>query len=161
MQFAFSKATGRNINYQEGPSQYYMADGINSLTDGIRGTYALNKYWHGFSGRDMIATVDLGAVIPVQKMSLGCLQSYGDWVFMPQWVKFEISEDGINFKEAGLVQNPVDVNQRNKTIHDFTVSIKESARYIRVTAKVITACPKGHSGEGKPGWIFCDEIVVE
>jgi len=30
-----------------------------------------------------------------------------------------------------------------------------------VTAKNIGVCPKSHPGEGKPAWIFADEIMVQ
>jgi hexosaminidase len=47
-------------------------------------------------------------------------------------------------------------------IRAFAVDIRpETVRYLRVTAARIPGCPKGHPGEGKPAWIFADEIVVE
>ncbi|MEO5501804.1 MAG: family 20 glycosylhydrolase, partial [Ginsengibacter sp.] len=58
--FTMHKAVGKDVHYVSKPSSYYMADGINSLTDGVRGTTAVNKYWHGFSGKDLVATIDLG-----------------------------------------------------------------------------------------------------
>jgi hexosaminidase len=138
-----------------------MADGPNSLTDGVRGTTAVGKYWHGFAGKDLIATVDLGEEKNIHSISLGCLQAYRDWIMMPQWVKFEISDDGQNFTEVKTVQNDVSVNEQTPTIKDFTADFSQrKAKFVRVTANVLDALPKGHSGEGKPAWIFADEIVV-
>lgn len=57
--FAMHKGIGKNVIYANPVSRYYMADGSNSLTDGVRGTGTVGKFWHGFSGKDLIATIDL------------------------------------------------------------------------------------------------------
>ena len=159
--FVMHKAVGKNVSYVNPVSRSYRADGPNSLTDGVRGTSALGKYWHGFAGKDLIATIDLGEEKSIHTITLGCLQNSGDWIMMPQWVKFEVSNDGQNFTEIKTVQNDVSVNQQATTIKDFVAGFAErKARFIRATAKVLDALPKGHSGEGKPAWIFADEIVV-
>ncbi len=160
--FAMHKAIGKNVNYTNPVSRYYMADGPNSLTDGVRGTNAVGKYWHGFSGKDLIATIDLRAPTGIHSITLGCLQNYPDWIMMPQWVKFETSVDGNNFNEVKTINNIVPENEKAATIKDFVAEFPaQQARFIRVTAKVVDALPKGHSGEGKPAWIFADEIIVE
>lgn len=159
--FVLHKAIGRNVAYANPVSQYYVADGPNSLTDGVRGTTAVGKYWHGFSGKDLIATIDLGEEKGLRSLSLGCLQNYRDWIMLPQWVKFEISTDGKSFTEVKTVANDISVNEQAAVIKDFTASFPEQkARFIRVTAKMLDQLPKGHAGEGKPAWIFADEIVV-
>ncbi len=157
--FAMHKAIGRAVAYANPPAKNYMADGPNSLTDGVRGTDVVGKYWHGFSGKDMTATVDLGELKTIQHISLGCLQNYNDWIFLPQSVAFETSADGFSFTGIQTVINPVDINQKNASF-DFKTSFPaQPARFIRVTAKN-NLCPPGHSGAGKPAWIFVDEIIV-
>lgn len=159
--FVIHKAVGKNVNYTNPVSSYYMADGPNSLTDGIRGTKEVGKYWHGFEGKDLIATIDLGQEENIHTISLGCLQSYRDWIMMPRWVKFEISDDGKNFTEVQTIPNDISENEQASTIKDFTANFSErKTRFIRVTAKALDALPKGHPGEGKPAWIFADEIIV-
>jgi hexosaminidase len=59
------------------------------------------------------------------------------------------------------ITNPVSVNETNATIYNFAASFAaQNIRYIRVSAKNLGTCPKGHSGEGQPAWIFADEIIV-
>ncbi len=158
--FVMHKAIGKNVIYTNPVSKYYMADGPNSLTDGVRGTYAVGKFWHGFSEEDMIATIDLGEEKNVTSISLGCLQHYKDWIFMPSAVKYEISLDGKTFTILQTINNTVSVEDRNSVIKDFTATFAgQNAKFIRVTA-TNTVCPKGHPGEGKPSWIFADEIIV-
>lgn len=160
--FVMHKAIGRTVNYRYPVSRHYMADGPNSLTDGVRGTTAVGKFWHGFSGTDLVATIDLGNVTDIHTISLECLQHYKDWIMMPQWVKFELSMDGVHFNGAETVKNTVPVDEKEAVIKVFTAPFSDArARYIRVTAKTIDGLPPGHPGAGKPAWIFADEIVVE
>lgn len=158
--FVLHTAIGKHVTYTNPVSRYYPADGPNALTDGVRGTNMISKYWHGISEKDLIATIDLGEVKNIKTLVLGCLQNYGDWIFLPQSVTFETSTNGIDFKELQRVNNPIAITEKNARF-DFKATFTTSpARYIRVTAKN-NLCPPGHSGEGKPGWIFADEIVVE
>ena len=159
--FVFHQATAKHVAYTNPVSPHYLANGPNSLTDGIRGTNAVNKYWHGFNGQDLIATIDLGAQTSIGSISLGCLQNYKDWIMMPRWVKFELSDDGITFRDPETISSPVSAEEKTTLIYDFKgVFTQKKARFIRVTAKVLEALPKGHSGEGKPAWLFADEIMV-
>lgn len=158
--FVMHKAIGKNVTYTNPVSKYYLADGPNSLTDGVRGTYAVGKYWHGFSAKDMIATIDLGEETSIKTISLGCLQHYKDWIFLPSAVTFETSTDGMNFTAIQTIDNTISPDEKNSIIKDFTATFPEQkVRYVRVTAKN-TVCPQGHPGEGKPAWIFADEIIV-
>jgi hexosaminidase len=160
--FVMHKAVGANVQYAFAPSRSYMADGMNSLTNGVRGKSAVNKFWHGFNKNNLVATVDLGTEKNISRISLGCLQHYRDWIFLPTAVKFEVSLDGKTFTEVAMVQNDVPVNTLALTIKDFTAKFAATnARYVRVTAFTLEACPKGHPGEGKPAWTFADELEVE
>lgn len=160
--FVIHKAFARDVAYTNPASKSYPADGPNTLTDGVRGTTTHGKSWHAFNGKDMIATIDLGEEKSVHQISIGSLQNYRSWLFMPTSVKFEVSGDGTNYTEVGVVNNTVPVDERGPVIKDFTTSFKErKAKFIRVTARNLGVCPKGHPGEGKPTWLFADEIVVK
>lgn len=160
--FDFHAGLGAQVQYRQPPSRAYMASGQNALVDGVRGLHAVGRYWHGFEGRDLVATVDLGTVKPIKTVSLGCLQRYSDWVFMPLSVTFELSDDGETFQPIATLPDPIGPEHRSSAIHDFKATVESTrARYIRVTARAREGCPKGHPGEGKPSWIFADELVVE
>jgi hexosaminidase len=160
--FSMHKAIGKNVTYMYPVSKYYMADGPNSLTDGVRGTDNVSRYWHGFDGNDLIATIDMGAETDVQKITIGCLQHYKDWIFLPQSVTYSVSNDGENFTDLGTVENTISPDEKGFIIKDFTLNFSmQKARYIRVTAKNLGVGPKGHPGEGKPVWLFADEIIVQ
>ena len=160
--FEMHKAVGHDVVYANPISKYYMADGNNSLTDGVRGNTDHHKYWHGICGKDLIATVDLGKPRTLHHLALGCLQVYKDWIFFPKKVRFEVSEDGVNYTPAGEAINSIPLTEPARLIRDFGVNIgKKKVRYIRVSASVADACPEGHPGAGQPAWLFADELVVE
>ena len=158
--FSMHKAVGKNVLYKFPVSRYYGADGPNSLTDGVRGGNPVGKYWHGFSGTDVVATVDLGEFKEVKVMSLGALQNFSDWIFLPSTVMFQVSDDGVNFKDVAKVDNPISVVQKS-VIFDFKADFKPlKAKFVRFVATNLGAAPKNHPGAGKPVWIFLDEFIV-
>ncbi|MNF90938.1 hypothetical protein D3C84_735240 [compost metagenome] len=83
-------------------------------------------------------------------------------MFLPQWVKFEVSDDGINFKEVKTITNSVPVTERETQIKDFVAKfVEQKVKTVRVTAKNLGTCPAGHPGENQSAWLFADEIMVE
>jgi hexosaminidase len=158
--FNIHTAVAKNVVYMNPVSSYYLADGPNTLTDGIRGTAVIGKHWHGFYQKDLIATIDLGDEKWISKISLGCLQNYNDWILLPQKVIFELSINGVDFEEIDTVVNANNIYEKGIQFDFKTIFSKRTARFIRVKA-INQLCPKGHSGEGKPAWIFADEIIVE
>lgn len=160
--FNIHLATGRDVHYENPVSRYYMADGPNSLTDGVRGTLKVTQYWHGFNANDMIATIDLGEMKTIGSLTLGALQKNVDWIFLPPQVEFEISIDGNNWEKWGVAHNPLMSGDNIDQTVDYTVkNPSRDARFVRVTARNFGVCPPGHPGEGHPAWLFVDEIVVE
>ncbi|MHC2992521.1 beta-N-acetylhexosaminidase [Pontibacter sp. HJ8] len=159
--FSVHKAVGQEVAYANPVNRHYLADGPNSLSDGVRGKHAVGKYWHGFNGKDLVATIDLGEAKSIRSITLGCLQHYRDWIFMPTAVKFEVSTDGVNFKEVQTVKNPVSLSEQQATIHDFKAAFpSQKVKYVRVTARHLSSLPEGHNGVGQPAWLFADEIMV-
>jgi len=160
--FSFNKTTGKTVSYTHPNSRYYPALGPNTLTDGIRGLLDPGKGWHAFNNSDMIATVDLGTALNATSITLGCLQNYSQWIFFPQSVKFEVSTDGITFKELNTLTNTIPVTDRNAQVKDFSIKFPQQLiKVVRITAKKLDVCPPGHPGENQPAWLFCDEIIVE
>jgi hexosaminidase len=160
--FTFNKATGKTINYTNANSIHYRANGANTLIDGFRGTKDIGKQWHAFNENDLIATIDLGTNTTISSITLGCIQNWSQWIFLPQYVKFEISQDGITFKEVKTVANTISASAKDVQMKDFSVQFAEQkAKFVRVTAKNLGQCPIDHPGAGQSAWLFVDEIMVE
>jgi hexosaminidase len=161
--FVYHKAISRPVVYKFPPYSSYMANGINSLTDGIRAKNAVNKFWHGFYQSNLEAVVDLGTEKTIGQISLGCLQAYKDWIFFPTRVEYEVSDDGKVFSKLGVVENDISPLVTTSTIKDFTLKMNNlvKTRFIKIIAYPLADCPVGHPGVGKSTWIFADEIMVE
>jgi hexosaminidase len=156
-------ATGKTVVQETPFAAEYTGGGAFGLVNGIRGTINLSDgSWQGFKGTDMTATIDLGSVQTVGKITVGALQSIGSWVFLPTRVEFLTAAGEGNFLPAGEVKNTVDQRDGNRQVRNFTLEIPPAqARYIRVIARSVGTCPPWHAGKGEPAWLFIDEIIVE
>jgi hexosaminidase len=93
---------------------------------------------------------------------LGCLQDISAWIFMPLRLEVEGSTDGRTFASLGVFENQTDERARGAIRKDFTVECGGAGvRYLRVRAVSRKICPAWHNGNGKPAFIFLDEITVE
>ncbi|MBR3914716.1 MAG: GH92 family glycosyl hydrolase [Bacteroidales bacterium] len=155
-------AAGRTINIENRYNSQYEAGGDIALIDFQRGS---NNFrvgtWQGYHGVDLIATVDLSERQEVNRVAGSFLQDQKSWIFMPEQVEFFISNDGKNFKSIGAMKNTISQETEEPVMHEFSIDKPFTARYIKMVAKKIEACPDWHVGAGEPGWIFCDEIVIE
>ncbi len=152
----------RTITLASKYSSQYTGGGNNALIDQIRGgsNFRLGE-WQGYDSIDFQAVVDLGSVQKVHKIAMGFLQDVGSWIWMPRYVQYEVSTDGINFKPLATVQNTVAETEPKSVIRNFETTTDIETRYIRVKAKNHGTIPSWHPGAGSPSWIFTDEIVIE
>ena len=157
-------ATGKKVTYKlDGYSDKYTGGGDYALVNGIRGGINLTDgTWQGFEGTDMIATIDLGSVQTIHKITVGTLQSIGSWIFFPTQVDFWYGTDGTSFKGIGEVKNQVDQKDSSRKTQDFTIEAPAvQARFVNVIAHSVLTCPDWHAGKGSKAWLFVDEIVIE
>jgi len=161
-EFFIHKAIACPLKMKFANSKYYNSSGEFSLVNGIKGSKNHGDgNWQGFNGDDLIATIDMGEIKSFSTVKVGFLQNVGAWIFYPTELIVEVSIDGENFKKIGAEKNKVGSMEPERLIQELVVKKKSKAQFIRVTAKSLGTCPKGHAGEGKPAWLFVDEIVVE
>ncbi|HQL22989.1 MAG TPA: discoidin domain-containing protein, partial [candidate division Zixibacteria bacterium] len=133
-----------------------------ALTDGLKAWDDYHMHWLGFEGEDMDATVDLGTVRTISRISTSFLQDINSWVFMPESVTFSVSTDGRDYRLVGTVRDTVPADRGGKVVAPFNVAFAATnARFVRVYASSLKTCPTWHKGSGGPAWIFIDEIAVE
>ncbi len=159
----FIKMKGdRDIKLTYPPANQYSNGGANNLIDGIRCAPDFRVGgWLGFEKVNLEAIIDLREVKSVTTFGAGFLQDIGSWLFMPSQVEFFVSENGTDYRSAGVVKNDVPQDKDGgivKTFEMITPVLK--ARYIKVIATNIGNCPPGHKGQGAPAWMFADEIIV-
>lgn len=162
--FVFHKALGAKISLNGlYADRYNGGGGLNSLTDGIKGTLDFHDgLWQGYEGIDFEGIIDLGEELEISKVSPSFLSNVESWIFLPEQVEISLSRDNINYKTLPTICNNIPLTNSDIFIKDFPVSFnKEIARFIKVKAVSIKKCPPWHSGAGGKAWLFIDEIIVE
>ncbi len=154
-------AGGIQLRYPNSPQ--YDGHGEYSLINGIRGTSSFSDgNWKGFLGDDLVAVIDLGKATTINQISVDALQNYASWIFLPQWVAFEVSADGKDFHLLEKLESEYDIYDTERNIRIYSAPTPaENVRFVRVTVKNQGVCPPGHSGAGQPSWLFVSEIIVE
>ena len=125
------------------------------------GSYDFAVNWLGYEGKHMEFVLDLGEIKEVKSISMDFLQALNDWIFFPEYVQYEVSEDGNNYSVFGKIDNPNPVDTKGIFIQSFAINTKQKARYIKVHVQSLINCPEWHMGAGGPVWIFADEIIVK
>ncbi len=161
--FSINKATVKPVKYLVPYSNSYKGSGESTLVNGVRGsTNHHDGQWQAWSGLNMEVVIDLQQATEIQHISVGSLQNTGAYIFFPAKVDFLISSDGVKFDKVAEVLNDVDPLSGENQLKDFSAKFTPvSATFVKIVATNIGKCPKGHAGEGKPAWLFADEIMVE
>jgi len=165
----FQKAIYRNdasakyprIHLQNPQHHNYASEGANSLMDGKFGTELVwGEHWLGFEVDDMIADIDLGDQFIVDKINVRFLRDQGGWIFLPKYVEFFISNDGIDFRSIQKITHNETFPDAPRQVLPISVDgLNEKIRFIKVIAKNIEQCPDWHGGN--KAFLFCDEILIQ
>lgn len=142
----------------------YAAGGKLALLDGKRGNPKdlSDGRWQGYLGKDISMELDMGSSTSLTKITLGFgqLQQYG--IILPAQIEVSISADGKNYTLVKTETHAVPAMKEERVLKDFVIDLSGvNARYIKLIAKNYGPLPKGHFAEGKPSWLFADEIMVE
>lgn len=145
-----------------GYSSQYTGGGDNAIVDGIRGTtnFASGE-WQGIQGKPYEALIDLHRPTDIREVGASFLQVAGPWIWMPDRVEFEASNDGVNFTRVAEIKPNFPQREMTPTIKEFSQPISPiKARYVRVSAFNIGKIPSWHPGAGGDPWIFIDEVFI-
>ena len=141
----------------------YAKSNADVLFDLRRGTIDhTSGEWLGFEQNDFVATIDLGKITPIERISVGFLKNVYESAFVPDSVNFYISDDGNHFNSIGSVKHEISPFEMKVYVKDFVVdSINNSTRYIKIEAKNMGICPHPHFNSGGKAWLYSDEIIIE
>ena len=150
-------------------SPTFRAGGPLALIDGLRGTEDFRAgRWQGFFGEDIKATLDLGSVKDLRRLSIAFLQDPYAWTYFPLEVRFETSEDGQAWMPAGMLPTPPELRKYGPHLHDGKTATHEyaldgafRARFVRVVAVSPITIPKGSWREGKTCFLCADEFSAQ
>lgn len=157
----FSRLKLKKVTYEQPYSPQYAGSGPQALIDGQLGELKTPKNnWIGFNGHDMTATVELKKS-GLKTIITRFMQAQDIWVFLPRYLKYELSPDGIHYKT--VYEFSPDAGKRGENgIFEFRKDITSNKdRYLRITARQLEKCPLWHQGAGLPPWLFTDELIIE
>jgi len=158
--FEVNKATAKPIELLHQPHQNYASGGANTLIDGIQSDGRhLGNGWLGFSGTDLVATIDLMREGPLNTFGINLLERKGSWIYYPSEVVFEASLDGKTYVKMASADLEIIKKMKGKVM--LPVIASRIVRHVRVTAKNAGIIPDGQPGAGNKAWLFVEEIVVE
>jgi arylsulfatase A-like enzyme len=160
------RAVGAKVSLEYPCSAKYPGGSPYPLTDGkvsINDLSQTKDYmeWQGFEEKDLIATIDLKKRTIINQISAGFLQNTDSWIFAPEWVEFEVSNDNKTFTVLDKVKSSISQKSQKEERISFDVELHGAkVRYVRVHAKNIGECPEWHKGASGKAWLFADEIII-
>jgi len=163
IQYTRHRAAGKRPRLTHPYSKGYPGAGDFTLTNCLTGSKDYGDgQWQGFLGQDLDAVIDLGDTIPLSRVTATFFHNPGVWIFMPERVDIEVSDDGETFRPAAVLENDTHQQTEGPIIKSFSQPFENlRARYLRVRAVNIGVCPDWHAGAGGAAWLFADEIIVE
>ncbi|MBP5676760.1 MAG: GH92 family glycosyl hydrolase, partial [Bacteroidales bacterium] len=149
----------RAIEIHSRYSRQYNAGGDEGLIDGTRGgSNWRTGGWQGYQDTDFEAVLDLLQVRDITVVGAGFCQDARSWIWMPRYVEYWASTDGVNYVPLGRLDTTVQEKDYQLQTWDAEIPVSCTARYIKVFAKNIGTIPSWHPGAGYPGYIFVDEL---
>ena len=141
------------------PHQNYGIGGSFTLVDGMTGNPSkFGRDWLGFWGKDLNATIDLGKLETISKISINTLSSEGSWIYYPKSISVLVSKDGKNYISITIVSSKEIQEKKGKVVVNFD---KQNVQFIKVIAENNGIITDGKPGAGSKSWLFADEISVE
>jgi arylsulfatase A-like enzyme len=154
-------AKGKKIELKYPYSESYPGGGDLALVDGIRGTSNFHDgVWQAYRGDDLDALVDLGGPREIDRVAIAFFDAAASWIFLPTEVEVSISNNKKDFQIIGNIKK-LESDRFSDIAEAYFRFPRTKARYVRVHAKSVGLCPKGHSGEGEAAWLFVDEIIIQ
>jgi predicted alpha-1,2-mannosidase len=150
-------------SYKYPYTNQYTGGGRTALTDGRLGTANYESSpWQGFRGTDLDVVIDLKKERNIDEVSTRFLQNADIGIFLPEYVKYYVSQDGKHFKETADVKNGTKTRKLSPFIRRFTANLKGiKAKYLRVFAKDRDVCPSWCWKSGAKSWLFVDEVSMK
>lgn len=154
----------QHVELLETPDPQYPGEGAQSLTDGRKGVPDVLKEpsWLGYQQQPFIAGVSFDGNAPkVSKIVLSYCKNIGGHVFPPDQVEVWAGDD--KTKLTMIKKMKIDQPKGYDPLKVVALSIPiepSTHKYYKVVAKPVSKIPEWHSGKGKKGWVFIDELFI-
>ncbi|MFY8020540.1 MAG: family 20 glycosylhydrolase, partial [Bacteroidia bacterium] len=157
------EGVGKSLILKHAPSQFYAANGANSLCDGQKASSDFHDgLWLGFQEHDLDVVIDLGEQKNIHEIAANFIRSMPSWILFPESVEYLVSDNGKDFQSVSLLKNTESQKEEDMKEQLFKQEFKAlKARYIKVIGKKVDVCPEWHEAAGSKAWLFVDEIIIK
>jgi hypothetical protein len=142
----------------------YPANGGHTLSDGLLGDTDYNYNWLLFSGGHVELIFPLQQEQTVSRVQLNFLLDPAHYLFLPNKIQVEASEDGRVYTSIGMQQLAEHIpDDKNPAVHPISVELKQQKiRYLRICIGFPNELPEWFDGgrHRKP-LVAIDEIRLE
>ncbi len=153
------KGVGATIAIDKEPHPAYNAGGKNALINGISGNNKRygDKEWLGFSGEDIIVTIEFDNPKNIKTISTRFYNGKGQWIYAPNEIGFSFYlEDGKTVNDITILE------EKNNLLVNYSYELKSTAvKKLDIIVKNYGTIPEGKQGAGHKPWTFIDEIIIE
>lgn len=158
-----AKYQAKTIKLDSPPSDKYKGKGGKSLGDFVKGSMAFGDgNWLGYQGEHLVATLDLGKVESVSRVTVSALEDTNSWIFYPKGLNISLSTDGKKFKSIASTIYPTTSEPLSPELKNFSETFNPTnARYVKVKVRSNLKNADWHPAPGQACWVFVDEILVE
>jgi uncharacterized membrane protein len=145
------------------PDPKYQAQAQHTLTDLKKADINIQKIgWLGYREKDFAAGFLFREPAEVENVTLSLAKNIGGYIFPPQQIKIWGGDDTTRLKLIGeLIPEQPKKYEDNQNLGLQVAVKKGNYRYIKIIASPVKKLPKWHSGKGKKGWIFIDEVFFQ
>ena len=153
------QGVGAKISINKEPHPAYNAGGKNALINGISGNNKRygDKEWLGFSGEDIIVTIEFDNPKNIKTISTRFYNGNGQWIYAPNEIGFSFYlEDGKTVNDITILE------EKNNLLVNYSYELKSTAvKKLDIIVKNYGTIPEGKQGAGHKAWTFIDEIIIE
>src|SRR5690606_12306341 len=145
--FRISKSTRKSITLKDQPSPNYASNGAKTQVDGVIGNpKVVGKTRLGFSGQDVVATIDLGEKTDFEVAAFNSLDNKGSWIHLAKSGKIYLSDDGEKFEEIKEISSKEIIDSKGKV--EIQIG-KQSTRFLKIIIENAGIIPAGFPGAGR------------
>ena len=152
------EGVGAKISINKEPHPAYNAGGKNALINGISGNNKRygDKEWLGFSGEDIIVTIEFDNPKNIKTISTRFYNGKGQWIYAPNEIGFSFYlEDGKTVNDITILE------EKNNLLVNYSYEFKSTAvKKLDIIVKNYGTIPEGKQGAGHKAWTFIDEIII-
>lgn len=161
VEYLVHKASGRPYTLSNPPTKYTGGETF-GLTNGVTGNLKRWNAWVALNGHDLDPAIDLGATMPLRRVTTHFVNGKDSWIYPPRSVEVLVSADGQAFKSVARREIEAE-KMSGYSIETVALDLPPgtSARFVKLVAVHFGPIPAAAPGGGNPAWVFLDEVIVE